>query len=221
MTEYEKIAYAKSFIDMMANGINPINGQHIDEDELINNVRISRCLFYVSSILQKEMEREINALQPAQPPRPKKPKKPKRAKFSITPEECANFEYSSYPLSVTAITRKINWLVPAVINREMEPFSYKKINSWLVGVGFIGSREWEDGSIKMLPTEEGESIGLTVRTWEGHGYSRPVICYSEEAQRFIMDNIEAIVATRTRKERAYDEAVAYYEKQAEMETEIE
>lgn len=214
MTEYEKIAYAKSFIDMMANGINPINGQHIDESEFINNVRISRCLFYVSTILQKEMEREIKALQP------QKPKKPSRSKFSITSEECANFEYSSYPLSVTAITRKINWLVPAVIKKEMEPFSYKKINSWLVSVGFIGSREWEDGSIRMLPTEEGESIGLTVRIWEGHGYSRPVICYSEEAQRFIMDNIEAIVATRTRKEKAYDEAVAYYEKIEGTEMEI-
>ena len=56
MTELEKTAYAKSFIDKLANGINPLDNQPIEETDIVNNVRISRCLFYVSDILRKVIE---------------------------------------------------------------------------------------------------------------------------------------------------------------------
>ena len=56
MTEVEKIEYAKFFIDKLANGINPIDDSEISESELINNVRISRCFFYVSDILRQVIE---------------------------------------------------------------------------------------------------------------------------------------------------------------------
>ena len=57
MTELEKIAYAKSFIDKLANGINPIDDQPVAEYDVVNNVRLTRCFFYVSGILQKEIDR--------------------------------------------------------------------------------------------------------------------------------------------------------------------
>ena len=53
MTELEKIAYAKSFIDKLANGINPLDDTPIPDDDIANNVRLSRCFFYVSDILRQ------------------------------------------------------------------------------------------------------------------------------------------------------------------------
>ena len=53
MTELEKIAYAKSFIDKLANGINPLEDTPIPEDDIVNNVRLSRCFFYVSDLLRQ------------------------------------------------------------------------------------------------------------------------------------------------------------------------
>ena len=50
MTELETIQRAKMYIDNLANGINPLNGQHLPEEDIVNNVRISRCLFYVSNL---------------------------------------------------------------------------------------------------------------------------------------------------------------------------
>lgn len=58
MTELEKIAYAKTFIDKLANGINPLDNTAIPDGDIANNVRLSRCFFYVSSILGKEIDRE-------------------------------------------------------------------------------------------------------------------------------------------------------------------
>ena len=56
MTELEKIAYAKSFIDKLANGINPLDDTPIPDDDIANNVRLSRCFFYVSDILRQVYE---------------------------------------------------------------------------------------------------------------------------------------------------------------------
>ena len=53
MTELEKIQRAKMYIDKMANGINPITDEQTVDDDTLNNVRVSRCLFYVSDILRQ------------------------------------------------------------------------------------------------------------------------------------------------------------------------
>ena len=45
MTELEIMQRAKAYIDQLANGINPIDGTSVADSDVINNVRISRCLF--------------------------------------------------------------------------------------------------------------------------------------------------------------------------------
>ena len=117
MTEFEKIAYAKSFIDKLANGINPLDDTPIPDDDIANNVRLSRCFFYVSSILEKEIDRERRKLSKAN--------KPKPLPFSITLEQLQQFEYSSTPISVSAMEKKINWLV-------REDIENKKISDFLL-----------------------------------------------------------------------------------------
>ena len=47
----ELLKRAKHYIDDMSKGINPISKAKVSKDDLINNPRISKCLFYVSCIL--------------------------------------------------------------------------------------------------------------------------------------------------------------------------
>lgn len=56
MTEVEKIAYARNYIQKLANGIDPLTGKEVPDSDIINNVRISRCLFYVSDVLGQVVE---------------------------------------------------------------------------------------------------------------------------------------------------------------------
>ena len=60
MTELEKIEYAKSFIDKLANGINPLDESPIPDGDVVNNVRLSRCFFYVSDILRQVKHNKYN-----------------------------------------------------------------------------------------------------------------------------------------------------------------
>ena len=187
MTEYEKIAYAKSFIDKLANGVNPLDDTPIPDDDIVNNVRLSRCFFYVSSILQREIERERKKVS--------KEKKADRLPFSITPEQLEKFEYSAMPISVSAMAQKINWLVREDIEEmRIKKLSYRNINYWLHSIGMIEWREWNNGKKKRFPTPEGEAMGLVLKIWENYGRKSPVVYLSEEAQHFIIDNIDAVIA---------------------------
>ena len=46
------------YIDKLANGINPLDDSSIPEDDIVNNVRISRCFFFISDILNKVIEND-------------------------------------------------------------------------------------------------------------------------------------------------------------------
>ena len=57
MEEKEKIAIAQDWVHQLANGVNPLNGNVLKDDDVVNNVHISRCLFYVADLLGKYSER--------------------------------------------------------------------------------------------------------------------------------------------------------------------
>ena len=57
MTELETLMRAKMYVDKLANGVNPLTDEPVLESDVVNNVRISRCLFYVSSVLSKVIDK--------------------------------------------------------------------------------------------------------------------------------------------------------------------
>lgn len=62
MTEADKIAHARVYMEKLANGINPLTNQVVPDADLINNVRISRCFFYVAQLL-KDLEEQANPVR--------------------------------------------------------------------------------------------------------------------------------------------------------------
>ena len=77
MTEQEKLHHAKHYIDSLANGLNPLDGTPIPEQDIVNNVKISRCLFFVSDVLRKQLDGH----------EPKKVSEKDKKLFYITEEE--------------------------------------------------------------------------------------------------------------------------------------
>ena len=53
MDEIEKITKAKMYIEKLANGENPINNQKVADNDVVNNIDVTRCLFYVANILDE------------------------------------------------------------------------------------------------------------------------------------------------------------------------
>jgi len=181
MTELEKIAYAKSFIDKLANGINPIDDQPVAEYDVVNNVRLTRCFFFVSDILRQVIENGGTTT----------PKKKTKSSFSITREQLARYSFSETPISVSEIVKKIN----ALIDRDqMKQLTYRQINGWLLSIDALVVQTTYSGRSQKRPTEKGRQIGITLDTRNGMNGEYQVVVYNKEAQIFILDNIDAIIA---------------------------
>lgn len=90
MTELDKIARAKMYLEKLANGVNPLTDKEVAPNDIVNNVRISRCMFYVSDILRQIIENKGKF----------KVEMPEQKPFTITLQQLANYEFPDTPIQV-------------------------------------------------------------------------------------------------------------------------
>ena len=183
MTELGKIAYARTFMDKLANGINPLDDTPVPENDIVNNVRLSRCFFYVSDILRQVYENE--GIKPSSRSRQKK------KDFALTEEEYGRLTASEIPISVSEIAKYLNSLVDLESTKKITAAA---INKWLIKLGFLDQVELPNGKERKLPTPQGNEIGITAEERSGMYGSYTVVLYNSQAQQFVYDNIDAIVA---------------------------
>ncbi len=180
MTELETIARAQMYLEKLANGINPLTNTEAKDDDVINNVRISRCLFYSAGILKQIVDNKGKF----------KVEMPNRTEFSITPEQLAKFEFSEYAVSITELTKRINALIDTMYVKELKS---KVITEWLVNGGMLNNIIVNNKARKR-PTNEGIGIGITVEEKTNqYGNVYEGVFYNKNAQHFIIDNLCAIV----------------------------
>jgi hypothetical protein len=187
MTELEKIAYAKSFIDKLANGVNPIDDTVIPDGDVVNNVRLSRCFFYVSDILRQVIAN--GGVAPA--PQVKiVEKKIKKQPYYLLPEQAKLFEYSNVPITATEIFNRIMVIGP---QEGVKKLPKKNLTKWLISLGFLEEVMVNEARVKR-PTESGKEIGILQEERRGQYGNYFVVLYNRDAQQFIIDNIEAMLA---------------------------
>lgn len=183
MTELEKVLYTKSFIDKLANGVNPLNDEPIPEGELLNNVRISRCMFYVSGILDGVCKR-IDT----------KPKKKNRnadkAPFLLTDEQIQNFDYAENGTYISYIIEQLNSFIDI---ESMQRIKRRSVVEWLIAEGYLYIFDEQNGKIFKRPTQKGVELGLIEeRRTRANGEAYWVVMYNKNAQEFIVENANYI-----------------------------
>ena len=185
MTDLEIMNRAKMYLDQLANGVNPLTGQPIPDGEILNNVRISRCLFYVSDILRQVIENGGTVSRPRK-------SSAFRSVFTVTPQQLTRFEFSDTPLKITEIVRQINEIVNDENMKRLQPIN---ITEYLRENGFMEFRDNGYNKQVRLPTQTGYSIGLTTdNRIAPNGQPYTAVLYNRDAQQFIIDNMEAILA---------------------------
>ena len=181
MTELEKLQRAKMYIDKMANGIHPIDDTPAADSDMINNVRISRCLFYVSDILRQVIDN--NGVIG-------KVKSSKKA-FFLSADSINNFSFSDTPIPVSEITKRLNDLADLEVCHKLK---HSAITNWLISIGALETRETSDGKSIKRPNERGQELGIFAEKRTGMNGEYTVVVYNKAAQQFIVDNLEAIIA---------------------------
>ena len=182
MTEFDKLIRAESYIRKMANGINPITDEAAADDDMVNNVRVTRCLYYVSDILRQVIAN--NGVVE------KKPRgSGKKSDFYMNDEQRSNFTVFDHDVYMGELVEKINLLTE---NNNCKKFAAKWVTAYFVNIGLLVVDE-KLGS--KYATEAGKDIGIISEIRHSPYLPKEywVNQYSPEAQRFIIDNIDAIV----------------------------
>lgn len=203
MTDLEKMKYAKEYLEKLADGINPITNQPIPKFDIVNNVHISRCLFYTADILRQVIEAGGDIGNA------KKANKAKKIPFSISYEDVKRFSLSKQPISVSEITKRLNDLIDP---ETMTKLKYTSITTFLMQSGFLAPAETTDGATTRIPTAQGKTIGISIEEREGQNGKYRVTVYNSNAQQFILDNIDAVIEENAKKKQKTTELA---EKQGE------
>ena len=178
MTEIEKIKRAKIYIEQLANGTDPITGNELPNDTILNNVRLSRCLFYTAEILQQVIDNGgVGHVE----------KKP----FEITEQQKSLIPLSEEPILITNVCNNISSVVDLTVYQKLQPL---KVNNWLVRAGFLKEIETANGRRKTV-TDNSPLIGISQEERTApNGSQYTANLYSKEAQRFIIDHLDEILS---------------------------
>ena len=167
---------AKDWIQKLANGINPLDGSVIPDGDIVNNVHISRCLFYVAKLLETAGKKS------------NRKSKEYELEFSISVDDLTKVNIVERT-GIANFTREINKVVPD----NMRPMSYSKILNWLISNGYMEEVEVENLGKKKTPTGAGRAAGISAELREGTNGPYWAVEYNANAQRFILNNLYAII----------------------------
>lgn len=177
MTELEKIKYAKSFIDKLAEGVNPTDGSVIPAHEVARNPRLSKCFSYVADVLAKVMERPALVDEMY-----------KTSDWIVTPEVLSKIECTTTSTSISAFAKRISDALNCV-----KKFTAAELKAWLFDKGYLTKIDHSQLGRVTRPTHEGMKIGiLTEEASTVDGLKYYIRC-NNNAQKFIRDHLEEIV----------------------------
>ncbi len=178
-TELEIMIHAKSYLDKLANGINPLTDEALPETDIVNQVRISRCLFFVSDVLRQVIEKGgLN-----------KAPKSVRIPFELTAEQINRYQFFEQPAFISAITERINSLTE---NENMRRLSHRSITAFLEKEGYLIQYIDFQGKTKREPTDRGIGLGISTEERTSLRGNYKVILYDQNAQQFILDHMNQI-----------------------------
>lgn len=201
MTENEKLQRAQMYISKLANGINPLNDNPVDQNEIINNERISRCLRYVSEVLDSVIKDNGKC------------RNEKKLPFSLSPEARSEFVSSEIPMTASEIARYLNSLADLNVSYKLK---VTDIINWLVVAGLLEYKINAEGKATKFPTSAGADLGIGIETRSGFHGTYTTVLYNQIAQKFIIDNIEAIVELRSQKINAENQGAVWTDEQDEV-----
>ena len=183
MTELEIMQHAKDYLDKLAKGVDPLTGRKVPEGEIVNNVRISRCLSYVSDVLRQVIENggiQVKTLRESE-----------KAPFALSFEDRARYPFGDWPLSASQIAQRLNELADL---HAMQKLKATSITKFLQQSGLLFEEESPGGGKNKRPTEAGWKLGIATQQRSGQNGDYIAVVYDRQAQQFILDNLDAILA---------------------------
>ncbi|MCD8021345.1 MAG: hypothetical protein LUF92_17765 [Clostridiales bacterium] len=183
----KRLETAIAYLQRIADGKNPVNNMPMEDDAVLNNPNVVRCMFFVKEVLE-EVRRNEGFIGT-------KPKKPPKEDFPI--EVLQTYAYRADQ----TITRFVAQLNEPVDTKIFQKLNFKTITDWLKENDYLTvEQNQEYGKKRTVPTEKGMQIGLSSEervSFQGVKYL--AVIYGEQAQEFVVAHIKEMLEVEKQK----------------------
>lgn len=195
MEKLQVIQRAKSYMDMLSNGIDPISGELVKNDSTLQQERLRKCFSFVSEILDEVIKTNGIVTLPATESSQGYAVVKKKSVFSINQQQKNSIRVTNNPIIPSVFIKNINSVVDS---ENMEKLSLTTINKWLLKQGYLTESKVPTVINKNVKTVTPLStqIGVIEQTVVDPktGEAKIQLLFSRQAQEFILDNIESILS---------------------------
>lgn len=183
---------AEMYLRKLSCGVNPLTEETLPEGDTCRQERISKCLLYVADYLQQIVCPKPKVAKAEKQEKPKRKREFPNQELALSEEAIAKFEFSEEPLSLSAIVRRVNALIPE--GSGMIPLMYADVAEVLTQEGYLQKQEGAAGKETNLPTPQGEEKGFSRVEEDIRGHFSIFTKCNTEAQKFVIENIQKAVA---------------------------
>jgi len=180
----EMLLRAKQYLEQLANGHDPFSGAELPDDTVVNNVKISRCFFYVADVLQQVIN---NGGEVGRKPSLSSNKK---LPFTLTDVQLAQVQLSDEPLFISRFCERIDALIDTKKMRKCPAAAFGK---WLLYKGYFTMVTHDDRELRKV-TDAGIALGIREEWSERYNQGNYLHIYTRTAQQFLLDNLADILA---------------------------
>lgn len=182
--DLKKLDIAITYLKRIAEGKNPLNNLPADEDSVLNNPNVIRCMYFVKDVLEevKQNNGQIGGMETTK-------KKKSLRNFPI--EVLSQYTYSE-DKALTNFTNQINELIDTNVYQKV---TYKVIQRWLIQNNYLEEQFVKEfDKLMKLPTEKGKAIGIRAdEKTNGYGQKYITVIYNRQAQEFVVENMTSIL----------------------------
>jgi len=183
VVDTKKLETAIMYLQRITEGHNPVNNMPVEDDSVISNPNVMRCMAFVKDVLE-ELKQNDGYIG-------RRPRKSRGDKPSLPLECLEKFKYSGDK----TITKFVDQICKLYDVSKYERLTYEPITKWLKHNAYLYERYDGEFNKKVTePTEKGIELGIVSerRLEKEAGYI--LITYKKEAQEFIIQNMDKILA---------------------------
>ena len=175
-----KLDVAIKYVERIAEGLNPVNNLPVENDEVLNNPNVIRCMYFVKEILE-EVRRNDGVIGG---------RKDKKGEIMFPIETLDLFQYQEDK----TITHVLKQIYAPVEELNVKKISAMKINAWMKEGGYLEDEVGAGtGKNSKIPTEKGKLLGLYVIEKEYNGRSYQAVMYDKNAQEFLVEQLREML----------------------------
>jgi len=175
-----KLDVAIRYVERIAEGLHPVSNLPVEEETVLNNPNVIRCMYFVKEILE-EVRRNDGVIGG---------KRDKRGEMMFPMETLDLFQYQEDK----SITQVLKQIYAPVEELNVKRISAMKVNAWLKEEGYLEDEvSASTGKSSKVPTEKGKMLGLYVLEKEYNGRPYQAVLFDRKAQEFLVEKMRELL----------------------------